>query len=372
MAAKSKGSKLDEITLNTIFQLAGARQGWLDWESRITNEFELTETLLSYVLNTVVQEAMNTTHGSGILQIAPETFGPVDVSEEQGTERVLSAGTSVTLLTHTDYAPRAVGISQLRVSTHPRQFGGQQISRTEPIEVGRITLRFARGAETLNDLRVAANRTYTVQLRVEERSHPEDVSFDPLPAGTGSLTAVSLGGGVTEVRYTTSNSLEHLPFSLTARHTARTGAREFSTEPRVANLSVLPLDLRITPNVGCIEPGQPRTFTAELDGEVQREVQWTASVGSISSSGVYTPPTGAAQGTAVVIGAKVTNADGEFEDAIDVYVGRNSRTAARVSRASHGVRRHLRGYARYRRLHAAHGDPHGLSDAGSASDRWGR
>lgn len=317
VTAQSAGWKLDALALNTLFQLTGARQGWLDRYA----DLELKSDMLGVILNIVVQEAINTSAtGSGFLEFVPQSFGPADVSSFEFSEADIATGTSIVTGIHSNYDPRDVGVSQLRVRTRTGRFGGQQASANTAITVGQLRLRFTAGANTITEERVRKNTTYLFTITVDESSHPEEVDVDPIPEGAGTIV-VTKGCGTIQVRYTTPDKLDALPFLITARHTAKSGARAFNTDPRVASLAILPIELRISPSSGCVKFGETLAFTATLADVVRNDVTWSASIGSINSGGVFTAPSSAAAGAEAVIRAQITTEDGDFDESVRVQVG---------------------------------------------------
>lgn len=317
--ATSKGWKLDQLVLETLFQIAGAGGAHSAWLERFIPP-SVRDDITGLILNTLVQEMINTTAGSGYVEVEPKVFGPVDVSDVEWSEAEIVQGTSVVLTNHTEFDPRDTGVSQLRVRTRGGLFGGEQIiADLEPIEVLTIDLDYSYPNATIETLVVdSALKTYTLKVLVENSRYPEQVSLDPPTIGTATIAYDGASTGTHTVTYTTPADLAELPALLTVRHTATTGARAYSSQPRVATLEIVEGSVTVTPGFTCLEPGAEQTFSADVAGAADT-VTWSATLGTITSAGVYTAPANASAGTVDTVRAvSVENPDLDGEAIVQI------------------------------------------------------
>jgi hypothetical protein len=255
--------------------------------------------------------------GDGTLesfQIPPETFGPVDVSSEDWSIARIATGDAVALTSHTQYEPRNAGTATLSVRTRDGEFGGQQESFEETITVGTIQVTISPDDVTLGP---GLSQLFTVT--VVNSADPEMVEIDDPSGLQGSADIEYEGAGTHTVFYTAPQTPDPNGSVdlLTVRHTAETGARGFSPDERldIATIRFL-TGLRITTPATCLEPGgDPLQIEVEVDGDPG--LTWTASAGTISNTGLFTPPS-----QAQLVTITVALADHpEIEDSIQLQVG---------------------------------------------------
>jgi hypothetical protein len=125
--------------------------------------------------------------------------------------------------------------------------------------------------------------------------------------------------GTHTVIYTTPADLGTLPALLTVRNTATTGARAYSTEPRVATLEIVEGSVIISPSSVCLDAGAQQRFTAQVVGESDQAVTWSSARGYMASDGMYTVPSGATPGAIDTVRAvSVANPDLEGEAVVQI------------------------------------------------------
>ena len=310
--ATSKGWALDKLVLDAAFQAVGARGAYDAWLGRFIDP-SLADDLVGLVETMVVQEAINSTAGSDLIELPAELFGPVDVSDPSYAEAFIE-GQAIELISDTDYAPHTAGEATLnvRVVSDGGQFGGKNVEGGAPVavEVRELRLRIAP-----EEVSVAPGDVVEFEVTVEDSFSPELVAVD---ATHGSAEIFHLGGNVHRVVYAAPGGGEGFPDLVTARHTATTGARGTDGAPeRTAFATVRLGRIVISPREGCLEPGETLQFAAETEGLTDPAVEWTASLGAIDgATGLYTADE---TGTAVVRATSVAS-PGIFDE-VAIQVG---------------------------------------------------
>ncbi len=231
-------------------------------------------------------------------QIPVETFGPVDVSDEAWSTSRIAAGDAITLVSHTDFEPRKPGSATLSVRTADGKFGGQQVSAQAEVTVGTLQVTIAP-----TDAVLAPDEVKSFDVTVTDSKYPSSVELFDTDALQGSA-ALTLGdGGSHYVTYVAPSQPDaSRPDLLIVRHTAQSGARQFSTEERVGIATIRFGKVVITAGATCLDPDQTTDFDAQVVGLVDQSVEWTADVGTIDpATGAYTaPPTVPAGGIATI------------------------------------------------------------------------
>lgn len=258
--------------------------------------------------------------GDGTLesfQIPARTTQPIDVSDEAWSERSL-IGSAFTLgADHNQYEPKEPGSATLVVRTKGGSFGGAQATVQQELTVNAITLTISPDEVTL-----AGGETQEFTVTVENSVHPEMVEIDQDVEIQGSLSELSWNGEQHTVTYTAPAEPDVTdPDLVVVRHTAETGARAESSTPRVAIGTVNFPAIEITPRDECLDAGETLQFTAEVIGDEDAEVRWSADVGSIDeNTGLYTAPSEVAAGaTAVITATSVDNPS--IDDSVVIDLG---------------------------------------------------
>lgn len=304
--ATSAGWALDKAVLDALSQLANLTGAYADWLKRFADP-DVMAGLQGMVTNAAVNAATATTAGSDIVNIPPKVFGPVDVSEPEWSERSLIPDDILQLTGHTSYVPKKAGQTQLVVRTKGGMFGGQQVTGNPPLdlEVEQIEIELEHEGEVKPAVVATdSKRNFDFTIRITGSKHPDQIVLDPpFPLkGSASITP----GNPATLHYQAPADLAQLPDILVVRHTATTGARATSTEPRTATVEIRQAQIVVTPGAICLAPGATQQFSAAVVGLDNDDVEWDASQGPITAGGVYTAPGGLPLGTEVTITATST------------------------------------------------------------------
>ncbi len=250
-------------------------------------------------------------------QIPPETFGPVNVSDEMWSESEVVQGDAIARTSHKEYEPRAVGSAALVVRTAAGRFGGTEISENTSITVTPLDLDISP-----EEVALKAGEPQDFTVTVSDAEHPEMIEIDEDVPLQGTVEGIEyIGEGLHIVSYTApAEPNPDSPDLLTVRHTAETGAREFSSVPRNAIATIRFADITISPRSSCLEPESSLQFSAEVAGLQNDGVEWSADVGMIDANGLYTaPPTVPSSGMAVIT-ARSTE-DSDIVDQVSIKIG---------------------------------------------------
>jgi len=310
--ATSKGWALDKLVLDAVFQAVGAKGAYDGWLDRFVDP-SLANDLVGLVETTVVQEAINTTAGSDIVQLPAELFGPVDISDPAYGEAFVD-GAAIELTSDREYEPRMAGqaVLNVRVVNAGGQFGGKAIEGQAPatVEVLELSVRISP-----EEVGVEPGDVIEFEVAVENAFSPEMVEVQALH---GTADIFHLGGNLHRVVYTAPGGAEQFPDLVTVLHTATTGARGTVGAPaRTASATIRLGTVTISPREGCLESGEMLQFDAETEGLADPALAWTASIGDIDeATGFYTADE---TGTAVIRAASVAN-PGIFDE-VAIQVG---------------------------------------------------
>lgn len=318
--ATSAGWALDKVVIDALSQLANLSGAWADWMTRYADP-DVMQALSGILSNAVVDQAIGSTEGSGIVTYPPQVFGPVDVSDAAWSERSMIPDDIFQFTGHTSYVPAKPGQTQLVVRTRGGLFGGQQITANPPLplEVEQIGIRLEHQGE-VKPVVVATDkkRGFDFSILVTGSRYPDQVVLDP-PFPLKGAAFITPGNPAT-LHYEAPADLTQLPDILVVRHTATTGVRATSTEPRTATVEIRQAQVVVTPGTVCLAPGATQQFDAAVIGLDNDGVTWSASTGSITAGGLYTAPAGLPPGTEVTITA-TSGQDQDVQGIATVTVG---------------------------------------------------
>ena len=309
--ARSTGWKLDKAILDAAFQAVGTKGTYDGWLKRYVDP-SFAEDLVGLVKTSAVQAAINGTEGSDFVQIDPETFGPVDLTDPAWS-KVLLVGDAISLISDVDYEPEKPGTAKLdvRVRNEGLQFGGQTISAADQttVEVTRIQLHITPDEAFMEE---GTKRQF--EVAVTDALHPELVEVE---ARSGFAEIVQYGGGTHLVEYTAPADASGFADVLTARDIADTGAlgKDGAVAP-TATATIRLGRVSIDPGPTCLEVGQSRAFTVSAQG-VSDDVTWSASGPGMNASTGEFVPTG--EGEVTVTATSVENPD--ITDTTVIQVG---------------------------------------------------
>ncbi|MDR3745797.1 MAG: putative Ig domain-containing protein [Acidobacteriaceae bacterium] len=123
--------------------------------------------------------------------------------------------------------------------------------------------------------------------------------------GTGAGTIVSTTGAYTAPTVVSGTS----PVTVTVTATSV----KDTTKTTTATITLNPVSLTVSPTTATLVAGQPQTFTATVSNDgATPGVTWTASVGSITSAGVYTAPTPVGAASATITATSKTDPTKSF------------------------------------------------------------
>ncbi len=308
--ATSAGWELDQSVLELLLQVAGGLSSYDAWLTRFADGDVLGD-VADYVVNQVVSKVIASSGGAGILTIAPESFGPVDVSAEEWSDRNLIPEVALAMTSHTEYEPKEPGSSVLSVRTKDGKFGHRQVDAQETLTVEAIQVTIFPTEVTL-----APGETQTFIVHVVNALHPDSVDLDPDVTLAGSAQIAYAAGDSLVVSYTAPPTPTE-PDVLSVVHTAQGGARGFSDQKREASATINFAQLELLPVLECVEPGdtvQLEWTGAGVEGE---PLTWTASAGDVTDGGLFTAPSQPA--TVQITVALQSNPD--IQSSITVTVG---------------------------------------------------
>lgn len=282
VGAASQGWELDRSVLETLAQVAGASGAYRDWLERFVPDRAFD--LAGIVVNEVVGRAIGASGDVMVLYIPPETYGPIDVSPVDWTDRNIVPEVAIVGDGHNGYQPSEPGTSVLSVRTEDGMFGGQQITAQQELEVRAIQMFI-----TPDDVTLAPSQVDTFEVTVVDALHPDSVEIHPDVTLQGSAVISYDGDGKHSVIYTAPAQPD--PNStdlLVVRHTARGGARA-GGDPLTSDAVIhFPeLDLQ---GLGCTDPGEEVRLRWTVTGLDDPALDWSASAGDVDDNGVFTAP----------------------------------------------------------------------------------
>jgi hypothetical protein len=324
--ATSQGWALDRAVLDALSQIATLSGAYGAWLERFADA-DMAAELAGFVLNQVVARAIATTDGSDFIQIPAQTFGPVDISDAQWSERDLVPELAIVHTDHTAYEPRRVGQSILTVRSLGGRFGGRQIT-ADPVT---LIVRTLQVTISPDDVIVAPGQTREFTVRVEGAQFPELVEIDPSVTLQGEATITYNGDSTHTVSYTApAEPNVNTPDLLTVRSTAVTGARAFAETERLDIATIRFGGIQLSAATTCVEPGDTLQIEYNVSGIPGAVLNWSTTVGTVSSTGLFVAPD---EPSAATITATLATNEA-VQDSIVINVGGCS---CRVSLTVNGV-----------------------------------
>lgn len=239
----------------------------------------------------------------GMVEIPPQRFGPVDITDEQWTDARISGMPVQHDLAagRPFYRPNRVGESVIRVSTTAGRFGVEHQAREEALGVEAIRV-------VLTPRRVHVKPGDHTRIHVEvENADDTRVKWEIEPAAHRLIIP---GPNAPFVEVVTSARMEDLPATLTATSMADRSHLGAAPE-RVGTARLLTNALALDPGGACVRPGDRLRFTVTrpdiaVDGIVfeggmdpsGEDYRWSASVGSVDRRGEFVAPS--TNGTATI------------------------------------------------------------------------
>lgn len=256
------------------------------------------------------------------LDIGPELFGPVDVTDPSWIQARAVHPDVIEVVEGTTYEPRLWGDATLSVRTTDGEFGGEQISESVQITVTPLLVTI-----TPTDTTVVAGdpdhiQIVTFRVEVQGSAHPDSVDLDlsEHPRQGSAEIRIQEGSTIHEVDYVAPTNPDfNRPDLIVVEHTAKTGARE-NGPPRTARATVRFGSIAISPRPECLEAGAELQFEAEVDGLDDETVTWTASAGEIDETGFFTAPAESPAGGEVTITA-TSAIEPDVKDQVTIKIG---------------------------------------------------
>ncbi len=269
---------------------------------------QFTATVTGSTNTAVTWSATGGTISSTGLFTAGSTAGSFSVKATSVADTTKFASASVTV------QPVSVSISPTTASLTPgqtKQFSatvtgttntavtwsatGGTISTTGLFTAGSTTGSFSVTATSVADTTKSASASVTIQSAPVVSVSVSPTSASLQPGQTKQFTATVTGTSNTSVTWTATGgtissaglfTAGQTPgsFSVTATSVADT------SKSASASVSVVapPVSVTIAPTSASLQPGQTKQFTATVSGSSNTAVTWTATGGTISSSGLYT------------------------------------------------------------------------------------
>ncbi len=259
-------------------------------------------------------------------------YGPVDVDpnrEEEGAYfdwsfNILDSETGAAPFEFLDgdarwYQPAAVGSAELTVTTRGGQvFQGQEVGASQVLiaEALDIEIVTSEGDPAPNVVRVDAEDDYEVTLYAEVTNLADDSNREVEWVVEGAIGGAS---------YTTSGMYNDAitfiadpddgvdQYILRAEAATEAGLRSDKNPPRRTFVGITTTmeeagDLVVEPGMDIAEPGQQiQFFAVDPDTNEPVDVTWTATIGSITDSGLFTMPSDQSVGQATITATAVDN-----------------------------------------------------------------
>lgn len=301
----------------------------------VSQALSLTETAEAFEISTgtfadtVVSELMplveRAIRGAEIdaLKVSPQTFGPVNVNDPEWIQLRVVSGPAVEVVDGTlTYKPRRRGSSVLSGRTFDGKFGGEQIARQAEVTIPAIELSLVPDDTTVAPRDPENPQVVSFRVEVRKSAHPDSVDVDLSEHPEQGIADIrrSEEGSVHFVDYLAPTDPDFGRSDLVVvKHTAQGGARAGGAS-RTGTATVDFGDITIVPAGGCVEPGEPMEFEAEVVGPEDDVVGWSADVGVIDDQGLYTAPSPAPTSGTATITARSTSFP-SLNDQVQVRIG---------------------------------------------------
>ena len=198
-------------------------------------------------------------------RLPPQTYGPVNVSDEQWSMASVPVGDAIVLSSHTEYEAHLEGTSVLSVRTADGEFGSQQTATQATVKVKPIQMSISP-----SDVTLAPGEVQTFTIKVVDAKYPDRVEVDaavPLQGAAGP--AEFLADNLSTVTYTAPENPDAAhPDLLTVRYSGTTGARAAPIEERNAIATIRFGRITISPQ----PPVDPRRTIGDLHGRCRRPI----------------------------------------------------------------------------------------------------
>ena len=313
--AKGNSINVSAITLQSLVTAGGMASG------PIGSAITAASTVAPDAINGAIEELT----GESCVRIRAPEYGPFNVNDQQWTEVEL-LGSTVELAEperHREYRGVDIGTSELEISLKEEPFALSFPMREQfAVDVVRVNTSLSPSSVNLTEpgelveLAATATNPYLEDNR-------NDFTAELTPESGGTLSAPGPVGNWFEVDYDTPEDRDSYPHfvEFTANHkTLPEGSgRTYQAKVDIGG------DVGINESNVCLNPMQEQSFTATLDGftDDNETVNWTASAGTITSTGALTADYTAPSGTGEVEITATADSDGEVTDTLTIAISQD-------------------------------------------------
>lgn len=260
------------------------------------------------------------------VRIKAPKYGPVRVDQEPGKWTEVDTGATIALVSEPwskEYIGVDIGASALAISLKAEPFLLDAPLREEfLVDVVPVNTSLIPSSVTVPNPGVTVDLAATATNSYQNR-HQTDYT-PSLPEGKGSLVAPGVVGDRYEVDYET--PVNRADYPTFVKWTAHHPVLPRGSGPRTYQVSVtLGGELAISPRNVCMDVGDSQSFSAALGGfaEDNESVSWSASAGSISSTGDLTASYQAPNSPTTVDITATADADSDVSDTVTITVSEN-------------------------------------------------
>lgn len=299
--AESNGWKLDKTIFETVMQGLSAANYVNNVANEVVGINDFARSFGLFVTGNKLGEHYN--QGVDIIEIPPFTWEKIPLYQDQTEPKV--AGSSIVVCDSEDgkYAPVTFGVSELTIETAARFYGAyESTTREVTVPQGSITITPADiYIEPGESIDFTATVSGFQDMTLGWATSPSS-DFVPLPSDnrTGTETATLF----------TSTDLAHYPIPVTVKSLASKadceGNISLVDEEQTVYIRSKTIEVTVDPLVVCVEVGSTQQFTASVTGTDNKSVTWSASGGSITQGGKFTPTS---DGEYTITATSVENAD---------------------------------------------------------------
>lgn len=322
--ARSKGWNLSGTTVDLILNyfplpLGSAGKWVLDapfpnapgmnqWKERLSGELE-------NLAMEGINEAKNDLPPAKCYRLEGQEYGPFDVTDPEYTESFVH-GTTITKFSHRSFDLIDIGASEIELVLNPEKFG-QELKTRKPV---RVWQKQINGSP--NPAQVASpGETVVLTVAFDNADFADDAYVDlrAEPASASIVRRTPLAPGYYEVEVATPPDEDSFPAYLFAESLSKTLPE--GTPNRSAAIPIeLGAMLAIGPRPGCVDKGDPVTFTAVVNPETETDVRWSTTAGSIADSGRTVAYQAPSVSTQVTVSAHLAS-DPDVKDEVQFRVG---------------------------------------------------
>ncbi|MBA6411771.1 hypothetical protein H2508_01440 [Parahaliea sp. F7430] len=290
VTARSQGMSFDTAILNLVFKKAIGGAG-----TRFLGKYagdKVIKRTITYqsglAAGVTTQKVMNKYGDSrGFLHVPACDFGPADITDElYHYAEVVPVGRVLSVVSDKAFIIEETGQGNLVVSAEHEAFGGRSTSAQGPIEVTPIEL-------SISPARVNGDPGYTSTFTVTvDNANDTSVAFSIVPQGGHQFFHEKTGPNTYEVTVVTSENASDFPATLRATSTSKTGLRKAVSAPAREATARLSSggDVTVAPWSTCVEWGETAQFSATVTGYENKAVTWSATGGTVNSTGLFTAP----------------------------------------------------------------------------------